>query len=184
MRDLARIRKCLTREAAITLSNALVSSRLDYCNSLLGNISAHDLLKLQSIQNRLARIVCKKSKYTSCSPLLKSLHWLPVKYRIMFKQGLLIYKTLHSGMPRYFEPWFKNYTCNINTRRSKPENKYLVTVKFDSKLHKSKKFFDLAFSVSGPSLWNSLPLHVRCCDTVLGFRKELKTYLFSLAFPP
>ena len=74
MRDLRRIRKYLTPEVTV-----LVSSRLDYCNSLFRGLSGFNQHKLQSIQNTLARIVINHGKYAHVTPILKKLHWLPVK---------------------------------------------------------------------------------------------------------
>ena len=64
IRDLRRVRKHLTDEAAILAANALVSSRLDYCNSLFRSLSSLNMRKLQCIQNTLARIVTNCNKYT------------------------------------------------------------------------------------------------------------------------
>ena len=94
MRDLRRIRKHLTVDSATSLANALVSSRLDYCNSLLKCVSKKSIGKLQRVQNSLARIVLRSTRFTSASPLLKKLHWLPVHSRICFKINLLVYKIL------------------------------------------------------------------------------------------
>ena len=58
--------------------NALVSSRLDYCISLLSGIAEIDLAKIQRILNRLARVVTKSPPFTLSVPLLRFLHWLPV----------------------------------------------------------------------------------------------------------
>ena len=41
-----------------------------------------------------------------------------------------------------------------------------------------------AFSISGPALWNTLPVPIRNAKTILTFRKLLKSHLFDLAFPP
>ena len=41
-----------------------------------------------------------------------------------------------------------------------------------------------AFSVSGPTLWNLLPAHLRVAKNISSFRKLLKTHFFDLAFPP
>ena len=82
IRDLRRVRKHLTDEAAILAANALVSSRLDYCNSLFRSLSSLNMRKLQCIQNTLARIVTNCNKYTRASPILKRLHWLPVESRM------------------------------------------------------------------------------------------------------
>ena len=92
MRDLRRIRKYLTPEVAVLAGNALVSSRLDYCNSLFRGLTSFNQHKLQSIQNTLARIVTNHRKYAHVTPILQKLHWLPVKYRCIFKTATLVYK--------------------------------------------------------------------------------------------
>ena len=99
MCDLHRIRQYLTPEVAVLAANTLVSSRLDYCNSLFRGLSCFNQHKLQSIRNTLARIVTNHRKYAHVTPILKQLHWLPIKYRCMFKTAKLVYKVLHSGSP-------------------------------------------------------------------------------------
>ena len=62
LRDLRRIRKFLSDETAILLANAMVSSRLDYCNSLLYGVSKSNIAKLQRVQNALCRIIFRLDK--------------------------------------------------------------------------------------------------------------------------
>ena len=78
-------RRHIPLSTAKTISNALISSRLDYCNSLLNNIAKQDLSKLQRVQNCLARVVLRAPRFSPSLPLFKQLHWLPVNYRIQFK---------------------------------------------------------------------------------------------------
>ena len=101
IRDLRRIRHHVNLDSAKLLSNALVSSRLDYCNSVLSGIAETDLTKLQRVLNRLACVVTKSPPFTRSIPLLSSLHWLPVIYRIHFKICLLTYKAVHEEQPVY-----------------------------------------------------------------------------------
>ena len=82
IRDLRRMRRYLTFDSAKLLAHALVSSRLDYCNSLLLGIADKEIIQLQRIQNPLARVVTKKPSLTCSVPLLRFLHWLPVNFRI------------------------------------------------------------------------------------------------------
>ena len=82
---------------AVLAANALVSSRLDYCNSLFRGLSCFNQHKLQSIQNTLARIVTNHRKYAHVTPILKQLHWLPVKYQCIFKTATLVSKILQNG---------------------------------------------------------------------------------------
>ena len=79
---------------AATIGAALVQSKLDYCNSLLLNLSGCEIDRLQFVQNSLARAICQRSKYTHVKPILKSLHWLKVKERIVYKTVSLTYKSL------------------------------------------------------------------------------------------
>ena len=76
IRDLRRIRRFLSLSADKTIATALVSSRLDYCNSLLYNTANKDIAKLQRFQNCLARVVTRSPCFSRSVPLLKSLHWL------------------------------------------------------------------------------------------------------------
>ena len=94
---LRRLRGYLTHHAALMAANALVGSRLDYCNSLFRSLSALDLRKLQCVQNSLARIVTNTTKYSHITPVRKILHWLPIEQRSIFKTALLVYKFLNCG---------------------------------------------------------------------------------------
>ena len=71
MRHLRRIRPYLTLEVTVLAANVLVSSHLDYCNSLFRGLSFFNRHKLQSIQNTLARIVTNHRKYAHVTPILK-----------------------------------------------------------------------------------------------------------------
>ena len=99
MRDLIRRHRDLN--SAKVLATALVSSSLDYCNSLLYVIADIDLTRLQRVQNQLASLVIKSLLFTCSLPLLRSLHWLPVRFRILLKINLLTYKTLREKQPVY-----------------------------------------------------------------------------------
>ena len=101
IRDLRRIHHHLDLDRAKFLANALMSSCLDYCNSLFSGIAVTDLTKLQRILSRLACVVTKSLPFTRSAPLLRSLHWLPVKYRVHFKICFLTYKALHEEQPVY-----------------------------------------------------------------------------------
>ncbi|MDF4350591.1 reverse transcriptase family protein, partial [Vibrio parahaemolyticus] len=101
LRNIAKIRPILTRKDAEKLVHAFVTSRLDYCNSLLSGSSSKSLKTLQLIQNAAARVLTGTKKRDHISPVLASLHWLPVKSRIEFKILLLTYKALNGQAPSY-----------------------------------------------------------------------------------
>ena len=98
------------------MANALVNSRLDYCNSLFRSLYKFNLYKLQCMQKSAARIVSNTSRYTSITPVLRKLHWLPVEQRMVFKTATLVYKFLHTGFPRYFAPYLSSYSNSYCTR--------------------------------------------------------------------
>ena len=181
MHDLRRIRQYLTPEVAVLAANGLVSSRIDYCNTLFRGLSCFNQHKVQSIQNTLTRIVTNHRKYVT--PILKQLHWLPVKYRCMFKTATLVYKFLHSGSSSYFQPFLSLSSCSYSTRRSPPDHQYLTVPPFCSSVFKSVKHFDHSFAFDTPKIWNELLHCVRSAASVSSFRKKLKTYLLAKAYP-
>ena len=142
-----------------------------------------ELRRLQLVQNSLCRVVTRSSKYCHITPQLKKLHWLPIKYRIQFKIGLITYKTLNQGEPVYLRELIHPYTSSRNTRPSTPKLKFLHTPTFDRKVHKSVKQFSNSFSHYAPVLWNSFPFQIRNSPSVTSFRKHLKTHLFNSSFP-
>ena len=79
LRDFRNIRQFLTQDAAVSVANAFVTFRLDYCNSLFRSLSKVNLHRLQSIQNSAARIVTNSCKYTWITPVLRKLHCLPIQ---------------------------------------------------------------------------------------------------------
>ena len=101
LRNIARIKNSLTRSALETIVHALVTSRIDYCNSLLGGAPDCVVKKLQSLQNSASRLVTGTKKFDHISPILADLHWLKVKYRIEFKILLLTFKCMNRLVPEY-----------------------------------------------------------------------------------
>ena len=98
--DLRCICRYLPLSVAKTIATSLVSSRLDYCNSLYHNIALKDM-KLQRVQNCLSWVVTKSARFSHSVPLLKSLHWLPIRHRIIFKICTITYQALSSWQPAY-----------------------------------------------------------------------------------
>ena len=70
------LRKKLTKSVADRVVNAMVTSNLDYCNYLLYEISGHQLLRIQSIQNTAARLILQRGRWRSAMGMLNELRWL------------------------------------------------------------------------------------------------------------
>ncbi len=102
LHNIRKIRPFLTQHTAQLLVQALVISRLDYCNALLAELPSCKIKPLQMIQNAAARLVFNEPKRAHVTPLFVSLHWLPVAARIKFKTLMLAYRTATGSAPSYF----------------------------------------------------------------------------------
>ena len=174
IREISYYRKYLTSSATKTLIHAYVTSRLDYCNGLLYGLPKESINRLQSVLNTAARLVTLTGKYDNITPVLRELHWLPVEFRIQYKINLQVFKSLNEMSPQYLSE--KLRLKNSNGLRS--DNKKQLYIP-KSRL---KSYGDRAFSVAGPKLWNSLPDKLRLCTKLCTFKRELKTYLFKVAY--
>ena len=172
LHNIGRVRNCLDQKTAKTLVHALITSRLDYCNSVLYGVSEKLLHRLQLIQNSAARIVTKSRKRTHITPILKQLHWLPVTYRIQYKALFTVFKILDGTAPGYLSELILQYKPKRSLRS---ENQLLLEVPCT----RLKTFGDRAFSVFGPKLLNNLPMHVKQAGTLEHFKTVLKTHLFT-----
>ncbi|KAK3519597.1 hypothetical protein QTP86_003186 [Hemibagrus guttatus] len=101
--NIRRIRPFLSTQATQVLVQSLVISRLDYCNSLLAGLPLNAIRPLQMIQNAAERLVFNLPKFSHTTPLLRSLHWLPVAARIRFKSLMLAYKAKNGPAPSYLK---------------------------------------------------------------------------------
>ena len=110
LRRLAHLRPYLNMDAMKKLVSAFVLSRPDYYNSLFAGLSTDKVTKLQRSQNNGARLVLSQPKRHHISPLLKDLHWLPVKARIDYKVALLCFKCLNNNAPAYIKDLIVPYT--------------------------------------------------------------------------
>ena len=95
------IRRYISFAVAKTVATALIDSRLDYYNPVYHNIELKHILKLQRVQNCLARVVTRSPRFSHSAPLLKSLHWLPVRYHINLKICTITYQALSSKQLAY-----------------------------------------------------------------------------------
>ncbi|XP_072028384.1 uncharacterized protein [Amphiura filiformis] len=173
LRNIYRIRRFITVDSCHHLVRSLILSRLDYANSSLYGISAKDMKKLQTLQNRAARIVFRSNRREPSTPLLRELHWLPVNARIIFKLMLFAFKSFDEHLPAYLADLLIQYIPRRSNLRSGDDARLLNIPRT------SRAAGDKAFHAAAPRLWNHLPAHIRQCTTIQSFKKSLKFHLFS-----
>ena len=177
LRRISTIRQYLTVDATKTLISAFVLSKLDYCNSLLSNSPNNLLDKLQKVQNSAARLVFRAKKRDHIQPLLKSLHWLPIKARIDYKLASVCHSFFCNTSPSYLSDLLSVYTPSRHLRSSTDTR----TLKIPNV--RTKSYGHRSFSYAAPLVWNSLPRDIRHIDSTSTFRTALKTHLFRISFP-
>ncbi len=116
LRNIAKLRNMLTVSDAEKLVHAFMTSRLDYCNALLGGCPASSINKLQIVQNAAARVHTRSRKYDHITPNLQFLHWLPIRFRISYKIVLLAYKALNNLAPAYQTNLLSRYNPSRSLR--------------------------------------------------------------------
>jgi len=170
LRNLTLIRKYLDENSTHAAVRALILSRLEYCNSLLYGTSTKNLHTIQLLQNQAARLIYKKPKSTHTSPLIQSLHWLPVPRRIEYKNAVLTYQCISKQAP--------SYLCNLlQIRQSLYNFRSSSSVVLNTPRSRTNIGSE-GFSVTAPKCWNRLPNLVRSVNTLSTFKSQLKTHLY------
>ena len=131
-------------------------------NALLYGVSNDKLRKLQSVQHSAARLIFKKKKSEHVTPLLRSLHWLPVEHRINYKINLLTFKAIHGEAPLYLQELVQPYQP---ARHLRSTTQGQLTRKDTAKT--GKRTGGRAFAVSAVLLWNNLSPNVKTHVVVL-----------------
>ena len=124
LKKISHIRKYITNETCKKIISSLMFSNLDYCNSLLSGVSADQIRRLQVVQNNAARLVLGNKRSDRASPLLRELHWLPVRARIQYKLATFVYKCLQGSAPIYLQEFLKTKT---STTCSAVISRYIVS---------------------------------------------------------
>ena len=120
------IRASFDVQLAERVVNAIFTSRLDYCNYLLADLTIQDFTRLQRLQNTAARCVLMRPWDFSTTDLLCELFLLPVRQQLHYKLFLLTYNILNGSAPEYLVNQLHDY-CPTRALRSVAQN--LLSVK-------------------------------------------------------
>ena len=166
LKDIGSIKKNLEKDHLERIVHSVISSLLDYCNSLFLNLSKVNIFKLQKVQNAAARLILGRRRRESAREALHELHWLNVESRVLFKVILLVFKVLRGSCSENIYLSYKSF----NGRQE--DFMLLNTPTFKTKYGKR------IFEYNGSRLWNALPYKMRMEEDVVQFKKNLKTLLF------
>ena len=174
LQKISTIRCNLNQETCAAAVRALVLSKLDYANTLLIGLPEKLVGRLQIVQNDAARLVSRTSRRDRdhITPVLRQMHWLPVRHRITHKLLTLTYRALHSeSAPLYLRDLLQPHqpprvlrSGDAPPRLVRPRTKKLVG--------------ERAFVAAAPTHWNNLPDSVRGAQSLTVFKKHVKTLLF------
>ena len=132
--------------------------------------------RLQIVQNHAARLITLSTRRDHVQPTLKSVHWLPIAERVIFKVALLVCTCLHNLAPKYLEELLQRHVPARPLRSS-----YMYMNRLVKPPHRLKHT-EKAFSVGGPNIWNALSLKTRESESLSTFKVNLTTELFKKAF--
>ena len=175
LRAFRHIRQYLDLCTANRVACSIISSRLDYCNSILRNTTQSNLNKLQLVQNSLARSVVCARRSDHITPIFRDLHWLPIVQRINYKIALITHRAYYDGAPEYLASLAVKYQP-ARVLRSATQARLLKPSGLKSSLSSH------SFSVAAEDVWNRLPLDIRSMSDISQFKGHLKTHYFNLHF--
>ena len=180
LHNIHKIRNVLTDHSAAQLIHALILSRIDYCNTILYGMSDSVISDLQHIPNTAARILAKcGNSFIHSKLILKKLHWLPIKQRIVFKIRITTNKAYHSIAPKYM--------CDLITRRQynrelRPNDQMNLVVPLVKRKYLWKRSFSHATQPPPPCECNKLDLSIRKSERLESLMKKLKPVFLMLHF--
>ena len=178
LRLLASVCGFLTSADNATLVSAFALSRIDNCNSLLFGCT-HDVAShLQRTQNNAARVILRLPSSSNITTQLKSLHWLPVKVRSIYKIACLCYHCHSSTAPSFVVAML--HRMPLHTRNTRSSSNTLTLLNRHS--HSKTPHGDRSFSFASSFVWNSILNDVRCAPSLSSFKSRLKIYLFRSVY--
>ncbi len=177
LRRIRQVKKCLNEHCLKILVQALVISRLDYCNSVLAGLPSSTLQHLTVVLHSAARLIKDLEPRDQVTLSMRQLHWLPIQARITFKICLLMFHIYTGSSPHYMSSLVTLCT-SLASRQS-----LRSASKGDFACVRSRlQFGNRAFSITGPVEWNKLPETVRRSTSVVQFKASLKTHLFHIYY--
>ena len=168
--NISRVAPFKTR---LMIANGIFSSKLIFQISLWGGAEDYLLQALQIIQNKAARFVAQRNRYTAVSELFRHCGGLSVRQLAFYHNVMLIYKTITTKYPKYIYSKLQTQ-FPYNTRLAQTES-VRMGPEFRSKLELTER----SFMVRATSDYNLLPTELRKVPTLENFKKKLKLWVME-----
>ena len=169
-----RVRNDIPKESLIALCRTMVEPYLRYCNNIWGKCGATLIGKLQTMQNRAARIITNATyDNTDNAKLLRQLNWLNVSQLIDFETASLMYGIENGLAPVHLKQMFV---------KSEDLHSYDTRSVNSGNFHLPKRRLNIgqtAFSFHRASLWNQLPYEIKKAQSLESFQELMKGYLMN-----
>ena len=169
-----RVRNDIPKESLIALYRTMVESYVRYCNNIWETCGATLEGKLQTLQNRVARIITNATyDNTDNAKLLRQLNWLNVSQLIDFETASLMYKIENGLAPAHLKQMFG---------KSEDLHSYDMRSANSGNFHLPKRRLNIgqtAFSFHGASLWNQLPYEIKKAQSLESFQELMKGYIMK-----
>ena len=183
LRNIGSIRRFLSQSQCETLVHAVISSRVDYCNSVFFGLPKSTLQKLVRVQSSASKLILRRGRRHGLpSPVrLDILHWLSIEKRIIFRILVHMFNCFKGSAPIEMLCLLVPYIGEQRfVSNSGLDNEPLPFYSYDTRFYFPKSSFGRrAFSFAGPRLWNCIPLSLRSSMDIKTFKKNLKTYLWT-----
>jgi hypothetical protein len=177
LRRMRQIHRSVGEEVTKCLVTALLLCRLDYCNAALAGLPESNIRPLQRVQNAAVRLVTNAKSSDHITPILKSLHWLPVNQRILYKLCLLMHLIHTNRCPDYMaEMVHLTVDCSLRS------GLWSASHPLYRKLAQKTRFGERAFSYAGPPPGTAYHFTFKLKRILTVLKNNFKTFLFACAY--
>jgi len=163
-----RIRHFVPQATLHLIYQALIQPHFDYCNIVWGNCGITLRNKVQTLQNRAARVLTYSNYDVDAGHLFKLLGWKNLACQQQIQRATMVCRSLHGSAPNYLSSKFERREIAYNLRDS--ENKLNVPIPHTN-------YYKDSFSFCGAILWNSLPCNLREAESLGQLKRLLKEEL-------
>ena len=112
----------------------------------------------------------------SVTELAMELHILPIRFCILYKISVTLFKCIHGNAPDYLKDLIVLSQPQTGLCTSNRAN-HLVPPPFPKYCKVSN-----AFRYFAPTVWNNLPPYIRSATSLSNFKSSLKAHYFNLAY--